>query len=125
MGLSCSCYDGDYEPGDNLWLEAKDYAPLKTNRAKRCCSCKELILVGSLCAEVPRVKVPDVGSVAEKIYGEFDGENGIPLASKFLCEPCADIFFSLAELGYCEQPFEDQRELLEEYVYEHGEGATK
>lgn len=115
MGLACSCPESDFNPGDEFWIETKDYAPLATKRGKRCCSCKELIPVGALCVEVPRMRVPK-GDVEEKIYGDFEGDNGVPLASAYLCERCADICFSLAELGYCEQPWEDQRELLKEYI---------
>ena len=115
MGLSCSCPEADFDPGDKFWKDMKDYAPLVTKRAKRCWSCKELIPVGTLCSEVTRRKVPKT-EVEEKIYGEFEGDNGVPLASKYLCERCADLCFSLEELGYCVEPYEDQRKLVEEYA---------
>ena len=57
----------------------------------------------------------------EKIYGEFQGDNGVPLAPKYLCERCADLLFSLTELGYCERPWEDQRELVREYAEMHAD----
>ena len=115
MGLLCECPGCDFDPGQHIWDDPEDYTTLATKRTQRCCSCKELIPVGAICAEVTRTKVPKT-EVEEKIYGEFEGDNGIPLASKYLCEKCADICFSLSELGYCTQPWEDQRELVKEYA---------
>lgn len=112
MSLSCYCDFDDYEPGMTIWTEIEDYTTLKTKRAKYCQSCKERIEVGSICAEACRFKVPE-HAIEIDIYGE-DGE--IPRASKYLCERCADLFFSLKELGFCEQPWEDQRELVREYA---------
>ena len=120
MGLSCSCPESDFDPGDWFYLKVSDYAPLKTKRGRRCCSCKEIIPVGALCSEIPRMKVPET-EIEEKIYGEFEGDNGVPLAPKYLCERCADLLFSLTELGYCEQPWEDQRELVREYAEMHAD----
>lgn len=114
MGLSCSC-DYDPEPGAVLWYGPEDYKPLSTPRARKCCSCGEKIAVGDTCCEVPRVKVPET-DIECRIYGE-DGE--IPLAPKFMCERCADLSFSLEELGYCAQPFEDQRQLVADYADMH------
>lgn len=115
MSLSCECDFDGMEPGMKMWVEIDDYTTLKTKRARHCTSCKERIEVGSICAEAPRFKVPE-HEIELNIYGE-DGE--IPLASKYLCERCADLFFSLKELGFCEQPWEDQRELVKEYAEMH------
>lgn len=114
MGLTCSC-DYDPEPGDTVWMDVNDYAPLSTKRSRKCCSCKERIAVGDTCCEVTRVKMPE-SDIECRIYGE-DGE--IPRASAYMCERCADLFFSLSELGYCEQPWEDQRELVADYADMH------
>lgn len=118
MGLSCSCDDFDYEPGQWFWDSMGECAPLKSKRAKRCWSCKELIPVGALCSEITRQKVPKT-EVEQRIYGDFEGDNGVPIASKYLCERCADLCFSLEDLGYCPEPWEDQRELVKEYAAEH------
>lgn len=115
MGLTCSCGDGDWEPGMTIWYDAKDYTTLATKRPRKCCSCGEKIEVGAMCAEVPRFKVPE-SDVEVRIYGE-DGE--VPRAPAHLCERCADIAFSLDDLGYCMQPWEDQRELVAEYAEMH------
>lgn len=113
MGLTCSC-DYDPEPGDKIWLEPKDYTPLATKQARKCCSCKAAIMPSELCAEVPRKKIPET-DIEIRIYGE----EGKPLAPAWLCERCADLCFSFIELGYCAEPWADQRELLAEYVDMH------
>lgn len=114
MGLTCSC-DYDPEPGVKVWFAPKDYTALATKRGRKCCSCGERINVGDTCAEVPRAKIPET-EVECRIYGE-DGE--VPMASAYMCERCADLAFSLDELGYCGQPWEDQRELVKEYAEMH------
>lgn len=116
MGLTCSC-DYDPEPGNKLFYGPEDYATLATKRSRKCKSCGERIPVGSLCAEVTRVKIPE-SDVEVRIYGE-DGE--IPLPPCYLCERCADLCFSLEELGYCSKPWEDQRELVAEYADMHAQ----
>lgn len=113
MGLTCSCND-DYDAGDKLWMEPKDYAPLATKRSRKCCSCKAKIEVGDLCAEVPRIKIPET-DIEIRIYGDEEK----PLASAWMCERCADLCFNFIELGFCAEPWEDQRELLADYVDMH------
>jgi hypothetical protein len=111
MSLSCEC-DTDWypEPGDIVWNSPGDYTELKTKRRCRCISCKELIDIGAITIEFPRFKVPD-GEIEERIYGE-DGE--IPRASFYMCETCADIYFSISELGYCLDDW-DMRQALKDY----------
>lgn len=111
MSLSCYCYY-DPEPGAVLWASPRDYAPLATKKSRKCCSCTQRINKGDLCAEVRRSKVPET-EIEDRIYGE---ETGVPRASAYLCERCADLAFSLEELGFCPQPWEDQRELVKEYA---------
>jgi hypothetical protein len=118
MGLSCEC-DYDPEPGQTIWYDPSDYAPLASSRARKCCSCKGKIKPGDLAAKVPRYKIP-ASDIEIKIYGE---EGEIPRAPKFMCERCADLFFSLTELGYCGEPWEDQRELIKEYAELRAEGG--
>lgn len=113
MGLTCHC-DSDFDAGDKLWMEPEDYKPLATKRARKCCSCKTRIEVGELCAEVPRIKIPET-DIEIRIYGDEQK----PLASAWMCERCADLCFSFMELGYCAEPWEDQRELLADYVDMH------
>ena len=98
---------------------AESYAPLATKRARKCCSCKVRIEVGELCAEVPRIKIPET-DIEVRIYGEEEK----PLAPAWMCERCADLCFSFIELGYCAEPWEDQRELLADYVDMHTPAET-
>lgn len=119
MGLTCSC-DGDWEPGMVIWNETDDYVPLPTKRSRDCCSCQEKLTPGDTCVRVYRFKVPD-NDIEERIYGE---ESGPPRASKWMCERCADLMFSLTELGYCAQPWEDQRELVADYADMHAPAVT-
>ena len=115
MSLSCSC-EYDPAPGDIVWEGPENYAPLTTKRSRKCCSCNVRIAVGDLCAEVPRFKVPE-SDIELRIYGENDK----PLASVYMCEECADLCFSFVDLGYCASPWEDQRDLLADYVEMQGE----
>lgn len=116
--LSCDC-DTDWypEPGDWFYDGPSDYttirncAPLRTRRM-RCCSCKELIDLSAIVIAFPRYKIP--GSDVEiKIYGD---EGEIPIATRYQCETCADLYFSLTELGFCGLPGHDQRDLVKEYA---------
>lgn len=108
MSLSCECGDGD---GEEWWYEADGYSTLDTERRRRCVSCKDMIAVGAIVAKFHRARAT-LTDVEERIYD--DGE--VPLAPKFMCERCADLYFSLAELGYCIQPDDDMRELVKEYA---------
>lgn len=114
MGLYCSC-DYEPDPGDTVYYGPEDYTALATKRSRKCLSCRNTILVGSVCAKVPRFKIPSY-DIECRIYGE-DGE--IPCAPAYLCERCADLCFSLMELGYCPAPWKDQRDLVAEYVDMH------
>jgi len=111
MPLTCSC-NWDPEPGDECWEDPEDYETLQTKRRQRCCSCNVLIDVGSIVAKTRRYRIPS-GDIECAIYGE-GGEIG--LADKFLCEGCADLFFSLKELGFCNWAGENQKELVAEYA---------
>lgn len=116
MGLSCSC-DYELEPGMVCW-EHPAATKLNTKTKRKCHSCGATIHIGDDCAELGRFKVPDT-DIEIRIYGE-DGE--IPRAPKFMCETCHDLLLNLEELGYCVQPWEDQRELVKQYAEMH---ATK
>lgn len=98
-----------------------DYQALATKRAKRCCSCSALIRVGELVRRFHCYKVPE-SEVECAIYGE-DGE--VPRANQYHCERCADISYSLEELGFCFSPWEDQPELLRTYQEVYGQGRQE
>ncbi len=109
MPLSCSCYDSDYSW---CFTSPDDYSELSTSRRKRCCSCRELISVGAVVAEFSVTRATKTW-VEEEIYGE-DGE--IEIASKYLCEKCADLYFSFQDLGFsCVSPDENMVDLAKQY----------
>jgi len=112
MGLSCKCNDDDYDPGQHYTIGADEaHQVFNKKRSKKCVSCGVKIKEGDYCLRVQMRKVPE-GEVEVRIHGE-NGE--IVLADKFLCEKCGDIHLSLEELGFCINPLESQRELLEQY----------
>lgn len=121
MSLSCSC-DWDPDPGEWWYEIPDDYSVLDTKRRQRCAAtgCGCLIDVGATVAKFRRRKVPET-DVEVRIYGE-DGE--IPLADWYLCEECADLWFSLYELGFeCVGP-NDVRNDAKEYAENYGGKET-
>jgi len=109
MSLSCSCYEPD-DP-EWWWFCPDDYSVLNTKRARRCKSCGEKIPVGSVIAKFERGRRSKYG-VEERIWGDAD----IPMAPWYHCERCADLYFSLEDLGFCVEPNDDMRELIREYA---------
>lgn len=104
MPLGCGC-DWEPEPGMVCWYGPDDYSTLDTKRSRVCENCGHKIEPGALVAKFRRYKVPE-HDIEERIYG--DGyESGVPRAPQFLCEKCADQWFSLDELGFhCVSPQE-------------------
>lgn len=117
--LSCECRDwDDAQPGDTGWEPDADYSKYPAGRRTRCHSCDARIAPADTVVRVVRTKIPKT-DVEIKLYGE-DGE--IPRAPKWLCEQCADIMFSLDELGFCVAGFEDMNQLLADYRADYGPG---
>jgi len=114
MPLSCGCdFDGG-DPGQTCYWYATDFEKLQTSKRKRCASCGELIDIGSYCLVFPRFKVPET-DIEERIYGEE-----IPRAPYYHCEKCGEIWLNLTEgLGFCSEAWENQTELLLEYIHEY------
>ena len=110
VSLSCECSDWDGE-GWAYW-KSSDFIEFKRNRRKRCCSCKEMIEIGSLCVEFERFRLP-ISEVEERIVGGEDV--GVPLASYLMCEKCGEIFMNLDYLGYCIDITENMNDYLERY----------
>jgi len=111
MPLSCSCGEWDGEGvGWNFPDDFVQFMGTKTHKRKRCCSCKAMIQLGSPCLEFERFR-PPLSDIEEKIYGE----ESVPLASWFMCEPCGEIFLNLDALKYCVDLNESMPELLSEY----------
>jgi hypothetical protein len=108
MGLSCDCGGGDYA----WWYEPPDdYCKLTTKRRRRCFSCKELIDIGATAAKFDRWREYR-NDIEWRIYGD-----DVPLSPEYFCEECADLFFSLDELGFCITLTEGEsmKDLVSEY----------
>jgi hypothetical protein len=110
MSLSCSC---DFDPSDFVWWW-EGYSPLKPvqiGRRKRCCSCKELINIGTETIEFYKYRHPK-NDIEERIYSDMR----VPIASSFMCEECSGLFLALDELGYgCLDISQPMREYIAEY----------
>jgi hypothetical protein len=113
MPLSCSCDFDPYEDGAWYYATPDDYQPLARRRAVRCASCKARIKPGDTTIQFTRWRGV-TSDIEAKIYGD-DGE--VSLGPMFHCEVCADLYFSLSELGFeCIAPDENMRELVQEYA---------
>lgn len=123
MSLSCSCdYDYDCVPGDwNYIINDHDFVRLSTLKRKRCCSCKDLINIGSLCLIHQRSRYPyDQLESRKKLSQDLEDalcqDPLIPIANHYQCERCGEIFLNLVAAGYqCLSPSEDMEESLKEY----------
>ena len=110
MPLSCSCSD-DYK-----WFfdPPQNYSvfPMEGNRKR--CSCGKLIDHGQIALKFVCWRSPK-DDIEERIHGEE-----VPMADNWLCEECADLYFSFNELGYeCVHPKENMKELAKDYADEH------
>lgn len=118
MTLSCSC---DYEPEPGMWLymgELPWFAPFDATRRKRCCSCGELIEIGSLCVRHPRYRYPynDIEAAIVGADPDMNEEPSIPMADHYQCEQCGEIWLNLTAIGYeCLSPSESMADSLKEY----------
>jgi len=110
VSLSCSCdFDGEYAW---TYIPPDDYSTLISKRRKRCASCNDLIDIGGVIAKFVCMR-PTIGDIEIKIHGE---DEDIYIADKNLCEKCADVYFSLRELGFnCIAPDEDMIGAAKEY----------
>lgn len=122
MPLTCSC-DFEPEPGDWYYSGSKDYMPFPDRRRTRCNNpaCGKLISPDDVVSRFSRVKCPYTEAEC-KIYGE-DGE--IPLAPHWLCEECADLYWSISDLGFCASPCEDLKQLAKDWNREYVKPATQ
>ena len=125
MPLSCSCgLDYDAEPGDWLYdyrASNLDFWELDTSRAKRCCSCGNLIKVGDTCVKYRRYRYPNSDVESRIMCGcylddSFSDEPQIRIGNHYHCERCAEIWMNLTDIGYeCLFPNENMEEALKEY----------
>ena len=110
MSLSCTCYvDEDSEPGSWYYYPPDDFIKFSEKRRKRCCSCKELINLGSDCLEFARCRSPYT-EIEEKISGDE-----IVISSWFMCDKCSEQYLNLTDIGYCVDLEDNMLELLKEY----------
>jgi hypothetical protein len=108
MTLMCEC---DFDPDGWYYYTPEDYQAYPQQRRKRCCSCKDLISPGDLALRFDRARGPKC-DIEEDIYGDE-----VPLAAWWMCEECADMYWSLDELGFCVLiGGESMRELCREYA---------
>lgn len=110
MGLTCYC-GGEYE-----WFYEgpNDYETLQTKRSRKCCSCGGKIEIGDVVTSFCCYREP------RSDYEENRFGDQVPLADKFMCEPCSDLYFSLTELGFCITLGDEMRELAREYAEVYG-----
>jgi len=105
--LSCNCGYGDFE----WWYERppEDFTKFTRGRRKRCISCGKLINIGTDCLRFDCYRSA-YSHIEENIYGDV-----VPIADKFMCEKCGEIFLNLSALGYCLTIGHHIREDLEDY----------
>jgi len=106
MMLSCSCA---YDDGGWYYYSTDKFNTLNSTRRKRCCSCNELIDIGSQCVEFDRYRSP-YSDIEERIWGDEVG-----LASWYMCEKCGEIYLNLSSIGYCIMLGNNIKEDLEDY----------
>jgi len=108
--LSCSCSDFSPEdPGDWWYFIPNDFTKLETHRRRRCCSCNQLIDIGSDCLDFWRERLPYT-EIEERISGEE-----IAISSLYMCESCGEIYLNLSAIGYCPDIKNNMQECLSEY----------
>lgn len=114
MTLSCHC-DGDMD-----WWHygCDDYSTLVAKRGRRCVSCKCWIKPGATVAQFDCERVSR-GDIEWRIYGDE-----VPMPPKFMCETCADLYFSLDALGFCINLGDSMRALAKEYAEVYGRRAA-
>lgn len=111
MPLTCYCSD-DLGSEPVYWTPA-GYSIMPWKPRRRRCSCGAQIQPGAMVAKFDRSRAART-DIEERICG--DGYDAIPLAAKYLCERCADLYFSLTELGFeCVGPDESMLDLVKEY----------
>lgn len=114
--MSLGCYaDNDeidlaqLKPGTVFYEIPSNYSYYEGKRACRCTSCHAKIKPNNIIAAFNRFKVAN-HAVDLAIYS--DGL--IPYAPYRLCERCADLWFSLDELGFDSDPTDNQMDNAKE-----------
>lgn len=92
--MSCICENIDDYPDVFDWLYTYTEQPVpmpKTVRARRCYSCRKKLEPEEPVMAIYRWRSPRT-EVEEKIHG-----NEVPLAIKYMCSHCRDIFMKILE----------------------------
>jgi len=110
MPLTCYC---DYDEYSWYYEYPDDYTEMPTRKKRaRCSSCNTFLNPGEVVTQFNCSRPPK----SDIEYDIYDGHN-VPLADKWLCETCSDLWFSLHELGFeCVAPDENIKNLVKEYV---------
>ncbi len=109
MPLTCSCDNSDEDPV--YYIDPpEDYSTMPlAGRRKRCSSCNEFIKPLSVVVRCRKWR-------PARTWREQWRDDEVELADDFMCERCADLFFSFRELGYnCVGPWENMLKLAKEY----------
>jgi len=112
MPLSCSCNEWDGE--GTGWITPNNFSELRTKKAQRCKSCRVLIRPGQQVLKFKRIRYPN-SEIELKIYNE---DTELPMASWYLCSNCGEMFMNFDDLGFCVNPDENMKDLLELYQNE-------
>lgn len=104
--LSCACDDYNH---DWYYYPPEDFTKFEASRRKRCISCGVLINHKSACLEFSCWRTP-YSYIEENIYGDE-----VPLANKYMCETCGEIFLNLESIGYCITLGGNMKEDLRDY----------
>lgn len=109
MSISCEVDNC----GEDWWYLPPDgYEKMpELPRRRRCWSCGEFINPGDCVAKFERMRA------ASEWYQDRFFEDEVHAATWWACEECADLFFSVAELGYIVtiSRAESMREMVAEY----------
>lgn len=108
MPLSCYCSEESDYYYDKI---PEDFSKLETSRRKRCNSCRQLINIGDEVLKIPTWRYPN-SDIEDKIY--YAGGQ-VPLAPRYLCAKCGEIFLNLTEYGYCVNIEENMHDLLRDH----------
>lgn len=100
MSLSCECEYND-EP-EWIWYKPNNYSIFNSDVIEPCNSCGTDIITGDTCTKF-------------RVFDCTEDGDDEETASRYMCEECSDIYFSLDELGFCIGLGDDMHDLLADY----------
>ena len=103
-----------------MWFDSPDFVSYARDRARRCANCGTRVAPGDLVVEIERYKVPE-HDIECKIYGD-DGR--VPMATRYLCEECGGLHYSLQDLGFCNVHYSDITTAMQEYREIYGQASN-